>query len=105
MKPVWKEGVFVTPQHLQLSDEYHEVLLEQRLRSMTPHCWGVEELVVDEDELTRGVFKVTRCTAVMPDGMLIGIGPGKPIPSAMTMIPAGNGNRHLSNGGLSSCGG
>jgi type VI secretion system protein ImpJ len=71
VKPLWKEGLFIMPQHLQLMDEFHERLLDARLGALAAHAWGVSELEVDADELARGVFAPTRCVAVMPDGMLV----------------------------------
>ena len=32
-KPVWTEGLFVSPQHFQQSDRYHEALLQSRLQT------------------------------------------------------------------------
>ncbi len=85
MKPMWKEGLFVMPQHFQLMERYQERLLEQRLDATSGFGWGVSELQIDEDELARGLFQVTRCTAVMPDGLLIRIGPQHPTKAAVVM--------------------
>lgn len=71
---MWKEGLFVTPQHLQLAERYHERELDQRLASVIPNIWGLGELEIDAEELARGVFQLSRCTAVMPDGLLVQIG-------------------------------
>ncbi len=71
MKPQWKEGLFIMPQHFQLLDEYHEDLLDRRLTALAEYGWGVAELEIDDGELARGLFRVENCTAVMPDGMLL----------------------------------
>ena len=33
-KPVWTEGLFMTPQHLQQADTYHESLLQSRMHAV-----------------------------------------------------------------------
>lgn len=67
-KPIWTEGLFVTQHHLQQQDLYHEVLVQERVRSLVPYCWGVSELLVDERALSAGQFRMTRLVAVLPDG-------------------------------------
>ena len=71
MKPLWKEGLFIMPQHFQLLDEYHESLLDRRLSTLSEYGWGVAELEIDDGELARGLFRIENCTAVMPDGLLM----------------------------------
>lgn len=72
---MWNEGLFIMPQHLQLIDRHHEEALDQRFRSVLSHTWGISDLEINTEELARGVFKVNRCTAIMPDGLFIEIGP------------------------------
>jgi type VI secretion system protein ImpJ len=82
---MWKEGLFIMPQHLQLMDQYHERLLDQRLNALGANTWGVAELEVDHEELVRGVFRIRRCTAVMPDGMLVRVGPDSQLKGVLAM--------------------
>lgn len=79
MKPMWKEGQFIMPQHFQLMDNYHEELLDQRVSALREFSWGVAELEVDLGELSRGLFTVTRCIAVMPDGLLVEVDEDRPL--------------------------
>ena len=39
-KPIWTEGLFMTPQHLQQCDTYHESLLHARVHAVLTHDWG-----------------------------------------------------------------
>lgn len=78
-KPMWKEGLFIMPQHLQLMDAYHERLIDTRLGMVLAHGWGVSELEIDTDELARGVFRLSRLRAVLPDGALIEIDRDQPL--------------------------
>jgi type VI secretion system protein ImpJ len=70
-KVLWSEGLFLTPQHLQQWDRYHEGLLERRIRGIQPFGWGVVELKIDEDALSNGELAVKQCSAVLPDGLII----------------------------------
>jgi len=82
---MWKEGLFIMPQHLQLMDSFHERLLDQRLNALGANMWGVAELEVDQEELVRGVFRIRRCVAVMPDGMLVRVGPNAQLKGVLAM--------------------
>ena len=71
MKPQWKEGLFIMPQHFQLFDEHLEAQLDRRLSTLAEYSWGVSEMELDDGELARGLFRIDNCTTVMPDGMLV----------------------------------
>jgi type VI secretion system protein ImpJ len=70
-KVLWSEGLFLTPQHLQQQDRYHEGLLERRLKGLEPFGWGVADMKIDEDALSNGELVVSRCSAVLTDGLII----------------------------------
>src|SRR5512143_2235857 len=86
---MWKEGLFIMPQHLQLMDEYHERLLDSRVSALVPNGWGLSELVVDPEELARGVFSLSRCVAVLPDGMLVDVSGGLSTMASRALRPGG----------------
>jgi type VI secretion system protein ImpJ len=86
---MWKEGLFMMPQHLQQMDAYHERQLSRRIEALGGNVWGVAELEVDEDDLARGIFSVNRCTAVMPDGLMVEVGPEHPLKALTAMTPSG----------------
>ena len=54
-KVVWGEGMFLTPHLFQQADRYHEQILDFRLRSQAPFCWGVVELSLNRS--TSGNFQ------------------------------------------------
>ena len=65
----WSEGMLLSPQHFQQNDIHAQAMLQQRLASLTPHCWGVRRLQLDSTRLADGLIKVIECDAVMPDGL------------------------------------
>lgn len=67
-KPVWTEGLFMTPQHLQQSDLYHEALVHARVHAVMGYDWGITSAQFDERALAAGQFKVITCHGIFPDG-------------------------------------
>jgi type VI secretion system protein ImpJ len=70
--------MFVSPQHLQQLDLYHERLLEERLAALSPYPWGVSALEIDLGALATHQLKLTRFLGVLPDGLLISFEDGDP---------------------------
>jgi type VI secretion system protein ImpJ len=71
--PVWSEGLFLRPQHLQGADLAHTSALHARLGGATAYPWGLVELQLDEDAASGAKVGVKRLVAVMPDGEVIDI--------------------------------
>lgn len=72
-KVVWNEGMLLTPQHFQQWDNYHEDLLNSRVRSILPFEYGVLDLQINREAIANGNFQLTGCRAVLPDGLLINV--------------------------------
>ncbi|HEX8789720.1 MAG TPA: type VI secretion system baseplate subunit TssK [Polyangiaceae bacterium] len=75
---VWTEGMFMSPQHMQQLDRYHEGFVAARLSAMSLHDWGVVSLELDERALLGGQVKVTRFEGVLPDGQPVAFDGGHP---------------------------
>ncbi|MCL2725529.1 MAG: type VI secretion system baseplate subunit TssK [Polyangiaceae bacterium] len=73
-KPLWTDGLFLEPHHLQRQDQYHELLLARRLAAVSPQDWGVVELEIDPRALQTGEVHVVRLKAVLPDGTILDVG-------------------------------
>jgi len=65
---VWREGMFLRPQHFQQQDRYLHHLLESRVASLRPCSWGINELELDRSLLKKGKIAVSRCSGVFDDG-------------------------------------
>lgn len=72
-KIVWNEGMLLTPQHFQQWDNYHEELLQSRIRSVAPYEYGVIDLQINREAIGNSNFQVMACRAVMPDGLMINV--------------------------------
>lgn len=68
---VWSEGTFLSPQHFQAQDRFHEELLSARLGALAPHPWGVEALELDAAALAAGQLRVQRFDGIFADGLAV----------------------------------
>ncbi|MCL2778320.1 MAG: type VI secretion system baseplate subunit TssK [Polyangiaceae bacterium] len=75
-KPLWIDGLFLEPHHLQRQDQYHELLLARRLAAVSPQDWGLLELNIDPRALQTGEVRVVTLKAVLPDGTVLDVGDG-----------------------------
>lgn len=73
-KLVWTEGLFMTPQHLQQCDLYHEALVHSRVHSIVAYDWGITEVQFDERALSAGQVRLTKCHGVFQDGSAFFVG-------------------------------
>jgi type VI secretion system protein ImpJ len=70
--------MLISPQHLQQQDRYHEALLGERLRALSPFSWGVVEMTLDERALERGQVSLQSFFGLLPDGTVAQFEPGHP---------------------------
>lgn len=69
-KIFWGEGQFLSPQHFQYQDAYHEAQLLATRQAIAPFGWGLRSLQADQQSLASGSLRLTRLTAIFPDGTL-----------------------------------
>ncbi len=80
-KVIWSEGMFLRPQHFQQFERYLEDQLVSRSRHLTPHGWGLTQLIFDESLLILGKLAVVSADGIFPDGTVFKVGydPAHPI--------------------------
>lgn len=95
---LWKNGTFLTPQHLQQAERYWE----SRHRVGSPTSYGVLEQSLDSGVLAQKKLSLQRCLAVMPDGTPIDIGrdsltnrTGDDAPPPLQAVELGSGRARL----------
>lgn len=76
--------MLLTPQHFQQWDRHVEGLIVDRFRIHDPFAWGVTSIDIDQDGLANGRFTLLKCTAVMPDGLVVAIPEEDRAPSTRT---------------------
>jgi type VI secretion system protein ImpJ len=72
-KVIWKEGMFLQPQHFQLADRSFEQALAAHWSHCNPYFAGVTECAIDVSALASGVFTITSCSGIFPDGTVFSI--------------------------------
>ena len=70
-KVIWKEGMFLQPQHFQQAERYLLDVLGSHAQTYVPHGYGFTGLTVDVDGLANGLFGVTLCTGILPDSTVV----------------------------------
>ncbi len=67
-KVIWKEGLFLQPQHFQLSERFLFNTINARFSSYIPHYFGFTNYALNKDAIANGTFSVTQAEGIMPDG-------------------------------------
>lgn len=68
-RPVWSEGMLLSPQHLQSLERHQEGLVAARVGAVAPEDWGVLSCELDASALAAGQVRVVRFSGVLPDGL------------------------------------
>lgn len=92
-KPLWIEGMFLRPQHMQQYDRWIESNLEQRVSGVLAYAWGLRNLRIDPDALKNGQFQVTNADLVFPDGTIYSAPGAQPLPQARRLTTEHQGKR------------
>jgi type VI secretion system protein ImpJ len=65
---VWTKGMFLTPQHFQIQDQFFEHSIQFRFAASNYANWGVTDLNIDSEALENGQFRLNKSSGIMPDG-------------------------------------
>lgn len=79
---IWAKGTFLSPQHLQAQDIFHEDLLQFRTDALNSFPWGFRTLTIDREALAAGNFAIDSASGIFPDGLVF------EIPESDTAPPA-----------------
>lgn len=67
---VWREGLFIKPQHFQQQQRHQDYVTESILKSYISHFWGFSSLTLHEDLLPLGRIGIKEASGVMSDGTI-----------------------------------
>lgn len=90
-KVMWKEGLFLSPQHFQQQERYIEQLIEGKCSGFGPYYWGIQEVEIDSQLLKLGKISVTHAKGVFPDGTPFNF-PDANMAPAIIDVPTGTHN-------------
>lgn len=72
-KVVWREGLFLRPQHFQQNDRHYDYEMRTRTLESGANRWGLFDLDIDTPFLESGKLVLNRAYGIMPDGTLFDI--------------------------------
>lgn len=67
-KIVWREGMFLSPQHFQHQERYMVSFTRQYITQITQQSYGLTQLEFDRSMLKMGKIVVHRAAGIFPDG-------------------------------------
>ncbi|WP_241484903.1 type VI secretion system baseplate subunit TssK [Caballeronia zhejiangensis] len=89
-RPLWAQGVFMTPQHFQ-QQALWEQLANARIAEMaSPDPWGVIDVAVDKQALGIDRVQFTKLVLRLPDGTLIDSDTSDWLPAARSLDDVGS---------------
>jgi type VI secretion system protein ImpJ len=65
---IWKEGLFLQPQHFQQMERSILAMQNMRIGSHVTFDYGLTGILVNTDAVANGNFSLAGCSGVMPDG-------------------------------------
>lgn len=77
---IWAKGTFLSPQHLQAQDIFHEDLLQFRIDALNFFPWGFRTLTINREALAGGNLAIDTASGIFPDGLLFDIPDSDPAP-------------------------
>jgi type VI secretion system protein ImpJ len=77
---IWAKGTFLSPQHLQAQDVFHEDLLQFRMDGLSFFPWGFRTLTINREALAGGNLAVDLASGIFPDGLAFDIPESDPAP-------------------------
>jgi len=64
---LWHQGLFLQPQHFQLTERYYQSLITPLYRYQTPHMWGVANMEIQQAALGTRSFQLIGGEFIFPD--------------------------------------
>jgi type VI secretion system protein ImpJ len=83
----WAKGMFLSPQHFQLQDDFFEDALQFRSTVSSNCAWGVTDIAIDAESLLNGLFSLRNCRGVFPEGLSFHLPDSDPGPASREIAP------------------
>lgn len=91
---IWREGLFIKPQHFQQQQRHQDYVTESLLKTYISHFWGLSSLELSDELYALGRIGIKEASGVMPDGTIFSL-PNQdvlPQPIDITSINEGDNN-------------
>ncbi len=70
---IWREGLFIKPQHFQQQQRHNDYQLQRRITALTNYTYGFHSLQIDQELLKLGRIGLTNASGSMADGTVFDI--------------------------------
>jgi type VI secretion system protein ImpJ len=92
---IWREGLFIKPQHFQQQQRHSEYALHARLSALSDYFYGLQSLVINEDYLGFGRIALVGATGILPDGTVFNIPNDDVLPTPLEITDASVANQKV----------
>ncbi|MBN1979974.1 MAG: type VI secretion system baseplate subunit TssK [Chitinivibrionales bacterium] len=72
-KVIWKEGLYLQPQHFQQAERNYNYIINKRISSYIPHDYGFTSFKIDHDAIANGNLSLAGAQGIMPDGTVFDV--------------------------------
>lgn len=92
---IWREGLFIKPQHFQQQQRHSEYALHARLSALSDYFYGLQSLAINEDYLGFGRIALVGATGILPDGTVFNIPNDDVLPTPLEVTDASVANQKV----------
>lgn len=92
---IWREGLFIKPQHFQQQQRHSDYALHARLSALSDYFYGLQSLAVNEDYLGFGRIALVGATGILPDGTVFNIPNDDMLPTPLEITDASVANQKV----------
>lgn len=92
---IWREGLFIKPQHFQQQHRHSEYALHARLSALSDYFYGLQSLAINEDYLGFGRIALVGATGILPDGTVFNIPNDDMLPAPLEITDASVANQKV----------
>lgn len=90
-KVLWREGMFLRPQHFQQQEAFFHSLVNSRVDSLGGLGYGFSSCVINEPLLSQGKFALVEAKGLFPDGSFFSVPSKEPSPPPLLLNEEANG--------------
>nr|WP_282553539.1 type VI secretion system baseplate subunit TssK [Providencia sneebia] len=92
---IWREGLFIKPQHFQQQQRHQDYVTESILKSYISHFWGLSSLTLSDELFSLGRIGIKEASGVMPDGTVFSIPSQDILPQPIDIKSIGEGDNNI----------
>ncbi|ATY79809.1 type VI secretion system baseplate subunit TssK [Aeromonas veronii] len=92
---IWREGLFIKPQHFQQQQRHSDYALHARLSALSDYFYGLQSLAINEDYLGFGRIALVGATGILPDGTVFNIPNDDVLPTPLEITDASVANQKV----------